>query len=73
MLREDWWVQGEIWSTCTLFRMPFTNVLKGSQKRICPLCPKLQKGWGEDLKGSDLFSGLEFTSYPEGSSISVES
>lgn len=55
-----------------MFRMPLTDVLKGSEKRICLLCQKLQKGWGKDTKGSDLFSGLEFTSYPESSSISVE-
>lgn len=41
-----------------MFRMPFTDVLKGSEKRISLLCQKLQKGWGEDTKGSDLFSGL---------------
>lgn len=49
------------------------NVLKRSEKRICSLCQKPQKGWGEDIKGSDLFSGLEFTSYPESSNISAES
>ena len=52
--------------------MPLTDVLKGSEKIICLLCQKLQKVWGEDIKGSDLFSGLEFTSYLESSSISVE-
>lgn len=47
-------------------------MLKGPEKRICPLCQKLQKGWGKDIKASDLFSGLEVTRHPESSSVSVE-